>query len=419
MSRSSRSSGDSSISLNRSKSSNPSINSNSKLTSHKSSSKTNVTKDPFRKAPLKVNKQQTNHQQSMQKFDSSSSTSSTTSTSSSSSSSCSISITGISKSSSAHSSPVLALNKATAAIGAGSAFQPYKRPPDPFASAPFDHVPNESTSFSTNNRAMSSSSSITPTDSHSSTHFQPNLTSSSKKKTTKHMKQTPKPSNLLDSNSSTATNKTNDDELIQVISEFQTPIVAKTAKDINQDPFMNAPFTVKKQQQLNKQSTLNSSTNSSKNGNFIPTSNSTSSILTLTSSFDNDNSKYINNSNSQFNNVNIAGKLFDSTDSSSITINSSSRMPQSQSLNEIKNNNSTNISDIIKPGGTSKLIKQYNLQYQQQQHQHHFAKHQQPNNNVNIFNNKNNNVVHKKNNETAGASNSGGGGIANMSFDDY
>ena len=67
-------------------------------------------------------------------------------------------------------------------------------------------------------------------------------------------------------------------------------------------------------------------------------------------------------------------------------------------LNEIKNNANTNISDIIKPGGTSKLIKQYNLQYQQQHQQHpnhNFAKNQQSNN-VNIFNNNLQIVMKKK-----------------------
>jgi hypothetical protein len=132
-------------SLNRSKSSNTSSSSNnsSQLFFSVTNSKS---KDPFRKAPFYANAQMLPKKKNTMK--------STLASSSSSSSLSSISI---------HSSPKLITNIAseTGTIGC-SAFQPYKRQPDPFVSAPFDHIPRDLLNAKADE--CSPTSSITPTD---------------------------------------------------------------------------------------------------------------------------------------------------------------------------------------------------------------------------------------------------------------
>jgi hypothetical protein len=105
------------------------------------------------------------------------------------------------------------------------------------------------------------------------------------------------------------------------------------------------------------------------------------------------------------------------------TIHNHHRIPQSQSLNEIKTD-----AEIIKPGLTSSLIKQYNLQYQnkktepQQIQLSNLVNQSNKNENVTIkesLSSKNFGIKTEKNRMGENFNCTTSGGIANMSFDDY
>ena len=106
-------------------------------------------------------------------------------------------------------------------MGAHSAFQPYKKHPDPFVSAPFDTPINRKLSIS----STSTSSSVTPTGIAVNSFARSNLESLSELEA-----------------------KAND-EIVQVIQmkdkhSVRTPLSHKKKNTAN--PFVDAPFTVKK-----------------------------------------------------------------------------------------------------------------------------------------------------------------------------
>lgn len=177
-------------------------------------------------------------------------------------------------------------------IGANSAFQPYKKQPDPFVSAPFEHNPplNRKVSLS----SASTSSSVTPTA----------LSNSS---TLTKIKQ----QNLED----LSEYETKNDEIIQVISNkvqnILTPNKIKKPKSIN--PFADAPFTVKRSNKKTNHSDLKKSIN---------TDLSPSSDLNKTPIMFNQNLYALN-------------QLSYPTDKSQDNL-SAKKIPLSQSLNEIK-----------------------------------------------------------------------------------
>ena len=298
-----------------------------------------------------------------------------------------------------------------------SAFQPYKRPPDPFVSAPFDHVPETPQK----RQSGSSSSSITPTKSMS--HYSSKKTARTKSKAKKANEsvfdpnQTPRSEDLNDKNVSTP--------------------IASSKKSHN--PFINAPFTAKKckaitvlQSQVPASSSL-SSINST-NG-LTPTNPKPTVIQRL---------PFTVEQKSQIHRQ-LSGE---NTDSQKQSIN---KIPQSQSLNEIKAIKQNNELENVETGKL-RMSQEPNQVFKQkieildarvrneevasnvkkslvnQMPESAFKRdvNQIPKSNsanLGLFNsnsetnNNNNNSVTKSLNP--GGSSKGGGGIANMSFDDY
>ncbi|CAF0799357.1 unnamed protein product [Brachionus calyciflorus] len=129
-----------------------------------------------------------------------------------------------SSSSSTRSSPKSNSSQQQVTISAQSAFQPYKKHPDPFVSAPFEPPTNRKISLS----STSTSSSVTPTAL--------TITNISKSNNLESL-------NELDSKAN--------DEIIQVIQMKdklvpKTPLSQKNKQKNSANPFVDAPFTVKK-----------------------------------------------------------------------------------------------------------------------------------------------------------------------------
>ena len=215
-------------------------------------------------------------------------------------------------------------------MATSSAFQPYRRPPDPFVSAPFDHIPEKSGKISS-----SSSSSVTPTKSLAN---QSRKTSKSKVKLQNeiNLEHTPdKLEDLTDTNLSTPI----------------APVSNKKSSSLN--PFINAPFTAKKSRAI---TVIQSQ---------VPVSASLSSINAtseLTHFTSNPNIKKIVYPQTDKKTSALIRQL--SSENSDHNKQSVSKIPQSHSLNEIKLQPSRLMNDAsgIASGTTSKLINQFSQQ---------------------------------------------------------
>jgi hypothetical protein len=347
-----------------------------------------------------------------------------------------------------------------------SAFQPYKRPPDPFVSAPFDHVPSSTTTTTaTNKGCISPSSSITPTS--LSVHSSGGGYKFKKKQLDPNSPR--KRSTTVNYRSNSKTRESNDNN--------KTPATKKTVPN----PFMNAPFTAKKS---SKQISISNSYQTIKSSNLVPvssqpvppppiaSSNSLNSIdesqvtptLSNYSSMDS-NATPVSAStttttataaaSAQITNVQFIQSLTSSSfqtqnlttkshfKNSTNNNNNEIKIPQSHSLNEIKpsesvvntvlltskynsNNNDDQFEPII---DTSKLqFKKRTQQQQPQQINKQIADKKLPltkscsaNSSILQTNSDNNkpNISNKKITSSNTAAASSSGGIANMSFDDY
>lgn len=293
-----------------------------------------------------------------------------------------------------------------------SAFQPYKRPPDPFVSAPFDHVAPYS--------KASPTSSVTPTSS---------SVSSSKSKL--------KQDNSIRKRSTTVNYRSSDNDSNKSVN-MRTPASKKVP-----NPFINAPFTGKKVKPVQSSSAHTIKTSNSTNVP-ISTSNSLNSIdeSQITPTVSNYSSVDSNATPvAQFLPLSFQRQLDISDNVPSVV-----KIPQSHSLNEIKQTESVQQSraqfEFEPVVDTLKLQFKKRTLINQQDEQLRRVINSKTADNIVITNDKsiivkkipltkscsanatilNENTKSNSNRKppgSGGSSTASGGGISNMSFDDY
>ncbi len=152
-----------------------------------------------------------------------------------------------------------------------SAFQPYKRPPDPFVSAPFDHVPPiVSSTFSDIGKTLKTGKSSSPTSSITPTGSTSVYSSGGSKTKRKQID----PSTRKRSTTVNYRSSTNFDDSIQ---NSSNNLRTQSKKNSIPNPFINAPFTAKKVKPV--QSSSSHTLKTSNSNNFpISSSNSLNSI---------------------------------------------------------------------------------------------------------------------------------------------
>ena len=316
-----------------------------------------------------------------------------------------------------------------------SAFQPYKRQNDPFVGAPFEPPPDKTQPS-------------TPT----------NLSHDRRRRTTEKKSNC----NQEKANTSIGDEANKNEEIIQVItnaSQLVNTPVASAKKSSNQNPFINAPFTVKK----SKPSTsLLSST--------LDHAAVTSANILLTPTFTDRISPTVSNENEQVANFSRQLNLNSTNDNQPVRPTPLPKIPQSHSLNEIKQvneatprthyathlihqfNQKAALADSLDSRLTAEPLidtsrlefkKKYSLPTQEQQQQlgnHVYAatnkievragpathfelkRVQSTKTTLTKSQSQNESLTTRKlpnNNANMPGGASGGGGIANMSFDDY
>jgi len=367
-----------------------------------------------------------------------------------------------------------------------SAFQPYKRPPDPFVSAPFDHMPVAAAAAASISKSCSSpTSSITPTS--SAVHSSGGGAGVRLKKKQLDPNSPRKRSTTVNYRSNSKSRETNNDSC------NKTPLANKKVAVPN--PFMNAPFSAKKSSKQQQQQQVPSSDSYqiiTKSSNLIvaqvplpplphmSASNSLNSIdeSQITPTVSNYSSSSMDAAATAIPNVQFIQSLTSSSfQTQNLTtkshlankmihnpndMNNIIKIPQSHSLNEIKqtgvestNNvntviltskyNNNNIDDQFEPIiDTSKLqFKKRPSQQQQSAHLQHSSNNKQQLQIIDNIDNNNkklpltksssaNSSILQTNNDnkppmigssrkttTNSNSTTSSGGIANMSFDDY
>ena len=379
--------------------------------------------DPFRRAPLYVyNFSHAN--------DATTSNSSTTSNSFKSSSiDSSANSTRLDEDHQQHQQNQAKNTNSSTTIGLNSAFQPYKKHPDPFISAPFDLVPSASQQQQRKVSASSTSNSVTPTNNLVSK--KPLVGASDKNKS------------LTNEFSS---NRNEDDEIVEVIKNtkliksLETPASNKKKAAHLNNPFVAAPFTSKKSQ--NSASRLQQLKTQQPQAAYpISNSNSSNSILSTLGSGSTEIASKIS---TEFDSGPLEKNLmsaYDQSEATSSVSDKAKRMSQSKSLNEIKQADSSAIVfqplmpththlSVVKP-----LIDFVDASKNQQSSDFINAKQTQEPNLMHSNVVKTNLNLEIRANSTSSSTNSSlgphtslahnkrntnpGGGISNMSFDDY
>lgn len=244
-----------------------------------------------------------------------------------------------------------------------SAFQPYKRHPDPFAGAPFEM---------------------------SQKRLSPECTTQLQKLQHDRRRSKEKKSNANREVTSLKVQEDDElknDEIIEVVSkgkQFRTP--SNAAKTSSQNPFINAPFTGKKGFKSSAMFAFNLDAAENAPKTSLPTSNFTDASLptnfkpvippkpgTVNRAENADKSEMSDKSKiSQQLNVlslarNLKNEIIEETNDLSnkpkSTLNMSNKIPQSQSLNEIKHYNK--LSENSRSGLTTNLIQHFNSQTQE------------------------------------------------------